>query len=336
MLTEKEKKDLKLRIGDSIATYEKKRRRSRIRYISGIAAALAVLVFSSYYWIYFQTTDSKIENYVNTNEIQIEKDGDVMLVLNNQEEVKISEKSSNIAYSNSGEEVRINNSKKLTQSSSNSYNTIIVPYGKRTKITLSEGTQVWINSGSRLTYPVTFEGDKREVHLIGEAVFDVTHNSEKPFHVVTDDYEVKVLGTVFNVSSYQDDKYTSTALESGKVEIKYNKDSFFKKSKITITPGTLAVFNNETKTISSKKVDVSKYLSWRDGKFIFKKEQLGNIVKKLSRYYNVSIEIANEELKTQTFSGHLDLKDQVEKVIEVIKQTSDLDYKKENNKIVIN
>ncbi|WP_109098428.1 FecR family protein [Aquimarina sp. AU58] len=335
MLTEEEKRLLKNKINTSVMEYRSKRKNRRIGYYITSAAAITVIFFSTKYTNIYQNS-SAIKNYVDATDINIDKDGDVKLVLNDKEEVKITEKTSSVTYSSSGGEVDINDSKIIEQSLENTFNTVIVPFGKRTKITLSEGTKVWLNSGSKLTYPVVFNGSKREVHLIGEAIFDVKHNKKQPFYVVTDDYDIKVLGTVFNVSSYNDDDYTSTALERGSVEIKYKGNSIFGKSSIKITPGTLAVYNNKTKKIRSKRVDVTKYMSWRDGKFIFKKERMDMIVKKLSRYYNVVISIESEELKMQTFSGHLDLKDSVEKVMEVLKQSTDLRYKIENGKFVIN
>ncbi|WP_108807388.1 FecR family protein [Aquimarina spinulae] len=335
MLTEEEKRILKNKINTSVTEYRNKKKKRRLGYYIGVAAAITIIFFSVKHTNTFQNS-SAIKNYVDATDINIDKDGDVKLVLNDKEEVKITEKTSSVTYSSSGGEVDINDSKIIEQSLENTFNTVIVPFGKRTKITLSEGTKVWLNSGSKLTYPVVFNGDKREVHLIGEAIFDVKHNKKQPFYVVTDDYDIKVLGTVFNVSSYNDDDYTSTALERGSVEIKYKGNSIFGKSSIKITPGTLAVYNNKTKKIRSKRVDVTKYMSWRDGKFIFKKERMDMIVKKLSRYYNVVISIESEELKMQTFSGHLDLKDSVEKVMEVLKQSTDLRYKIENGKFVIN
>ncbi len=336
MLTKEEKENLKSRIHTSIHEYEKMRKKKRLYYFLGAAAAVVSVFFTSIFYYNNYDNSSKIRNYVEVNQIDISKEGDVKLVLNENEEIKIKEKVSSIEYSSSGNKVDINNATKVDQSSKDNFNTIIVPYGKRTKITLSEGTKVWLNSGSKLTYPVVFNEDKREVHLVGEAIFDVRHNKEKPFFVITNDYNIKVLGTVFNVSSYEDDSFTSTALERGSVEIKYPSNSIFGKSTLKITPGTLAVYNSSSKIIKSNKVDVTKYMSWRDGKFIFKKQRLNDIVKKLSRYYNVNITIENTELNGETFSGHLDLKDSIEKVLEVIKETTDLKYKKEAGKIVIN
>ncbi|WP_025741657.1 FecR family protein [Aquimarina pacifica] len=337
MLTEEEKSFLKYRINTSINEHQKSVRRKRQRqFLIGSIAAIIVVVFLIVPYTGFNNSTSNIKKYVNTTNLDVDTDGDIKLVLNKEEEVRIADEMSEIKYSSSGGQVAINNSKKVAQSSENSFNTIIVPYGKRTKLTLSDGTKVWLNSGSKLTYPVVFSGKQREVYLTGEGVFDVKHNKKKPFYVVTNQYDVKVLGTVFNVSSYQDDSYASTALERGSVEIKYNGGSIFGKSSMKITPGTLAVYDVKTKNMSSRKVDVAKYMSWRDGKFILKKQRLDGILKKLSRYYNIEIEVVSEELNRETFSGHLDLKNNIEEVLDIIKQTSDLRYKIENNKIVIN
>ncbi|WP_103070504.1 FecR family protein [Aquimarina sediminis] len=335
MLSEEEKKHLKSRISSSIWDYRNKRKKKKLKYLISIAATITI-IFLCTTNIDGYSGSTEIKNYVDLTKIDIDKEEDVKLVLNDHDEIKITEKTSSITYSGSGNKVSINNSKKVNQSTENKFNTIIVPYGKRTRITLSEGTKVWLNSGSKLTYPVTFNGDKREVHLVGEAIFDVTHNKKQPFYVVTNDYDIKVLGTVFNVSSYEDDSHTSTALERGSVEIKYHGNSIFGKSKIKITPGTLAIYNNKTKNMASGKADITKYMSWRDGKFIFKKQRMDIIIKKLSRYYNANILIQREELKKETFSGHLDLKDNIQKVIEVLKQSSDLKYKEENGKFIIN
>ncbi len=337
MLTEEDKNFLKYRINTSINEYQDNVRKKRRRYIwmGAIAAAIVIAFLLNPYVIFDDNSD--IKKYVKASDFDIEAEGgDIQLVLNNEEQVRISKEVSDIKYSSSGGEVNINNSKKVKQSSENDFNTIIVPYGKRTKLTLSDGTKVWLNSGSKLTYPVAFSNKKREVYLVGEGIFDVKHNTKKPFYVVTNEYDVKVLGTVFNVSSYTDDKYSSTALERGSVEIHYNGGSVFGKSRMKIAPGTLAVYDMKTKSMSSRKVDVRKYMSWRDGKFILKKQKLEGILKKLSRYYNIKIEITNSDLKQETFSGHLDLKDSIQEVLNNIKQTSDLRYKIAHDKIVIN
>ena len=127
------------------------------------------------------------------------------------------------------------------------YNTLIVPYGKRSQLQLADGSKVWLNSGSKLVYPVTFEGKRREVYIEGEAIFDVAHNAKQPFIVLSKDHEIEVLGTLFNVSNYLDDESISTTLKNGSVQIRYKTDSFLKGRKVLkIVPGTRSVYKKNS------------------------------------------------------------------------------------------
>lgn len=336
MLKEAEKNVLKNRIQTSIDTHQMEERVKRQRFFVAAAAMAVVLVVLAYSGGYLEPS-SPIKKYVAaTAAVKIQEVDEVQLLLNPNEIIPINNESPVISYLNADEEIQINESIRVQQCSLDNFNTIVVPYGKRTTITFAEGTKVWLNSGSKLTYPITFDGSRREVYLTGEAVFDVTHDDAHPFYVHSETCAIKVLGTVFNVSTYADDKHTSTALASGSVEIHYNDNSFFGTSHLTITPGTLAVYHHETKRMQHQKVDVAKYMSWREGKFIFKKQKLTGILKKLSRYFNIPIVVANDALKAQTFSGHLDVKDTIENVLDVIKVTTELDYSMENGKIIIN
>jgi len=119
-----------------------------------------------------------------------------------------------------------------------------------------------LNSGSKLVYPVVFAEKKREVYIEGEAVFDVAHMKDKPFVVSTKDFDIKVLGTVFNVSAYPDDKYSSTVLEQGKIELIYRGASILSQEKLDISPGYMAVFDRNQKTFEQQQVNTQKYLSW--------------------------------------------------------------------------
>ena len=193
-----------------------------------------------------------------------------------------------------------------------------------------------MNSGSKLTYLANFEEDKREAYLEGEAIFEVTHNKERPFYVFTKDNRVEVLGTVFNVSNYSDDDFTETTLKSGSVEIKYASNSLFSSSTTRITPGTMATYNRTTKEISKKVVNVDEYMSWRDGIFIFHSESLINILRKVSRYYNVKITVNEKALKKLKFSGSLDLKETIEEVMQLLKESTKFNYQKIDNQIIIN
>jgi ferric-dicitrate binding protein FerR (iron transport regulator) len=215
------------------------------------------------------------------------------------------------------------------------YNTVIVPYGKRTQITLSDNSSVWLNSGSKLIYPARFAAEKREVYLEGEAIFEVSHNKQQPFMVITHDIEVKVLGTVFDISTYTDDATSSTILESGSVEMKYNNNSLLSSAKITMVPGMMAVYDPIEKTVKQTQVNTKLYTSWREGYFVFERQSLGEILKKISRYYNVSIQLNDQSLADETFTGPLDLRNSATQVLEIIAELINAKVENIDNQIII-
>ncbi|MBL4879678.1 MAG: FecR domain-containing protein, partial [Oleispira sp.] len=326
------------RITDSIYSYIMKRR--RIKYGVYVAAASVVVMLSIRLFNNTMHNTSPIENFVKTlGDGDIESLQNVKLILNDNQNIEIVEENTAISYSNTGQEVKIGNSKSVYQNPSKSkkivFNTLIVPYGKRSEIELADGSKVWLNSGSKLVFPSSFTGSKREVYLEGEAIFEVAHDKTYPFIVKANSQEIEVLGTVFNVSNYANDNLISTVLKSGSVQINF-KDNAFNKN-IRITPGELAVYNKVSNTIQTKIVEVEKYFSWRDGIFIFKDDSLRSIMKKVSKYYNINIVINNEDLANQEFSGLLDIKDNVEGVLSTIQETTEFQYNITiDNKIIIN
>jgi transmembrane sensor len=191
-------------------------------------------------------------------------------------------------------------------------NQIIIPYGKRSNIILADGTHISLNSGSQLSYPTEFKAGSREVYLSGEAFFDVRTISGKPFYVVTRDVRIKVLGTRFNVSSYPDDNTTQTVLLKGKVSAGKNK--LFAKT-IDMAPGERMTYNRDNETLTKDNVDTNLYASWVNGYLIFKNEPIASVFKKLERYYNQRI-VADYRTGNMTFSGKLDLKDNIKDVLE--------------------
>nr|WP_247716448.1 FecR domain-containing protein [Sinomicrobium weinanense] len=286
---------------------------------------------SAGFYYYGGEQTSAIYKYAKTGTEDPDKNNsDVELIFSDGQGVVVSESDSAITYSKTGKEVRIGASRTITQDKEQqgvAYNTLIVPYGRRSRVALSDGTVVWLNSGSKLVYPVAFTQKNREVYLEGEGIFDVAHNKDQPFLVLADDHKIKVLGTVFNVSNYPEDSSVSTVLKSGSVEIAYKGDGLLKKEKtIRISPGTMTVYDKGSQQMASREVDVENYFSWKEGIFIFEGDRLDDIVKKLSRYYNVDIRIKNKTLAGQTFSGYLDLKNSVEQVISTIGKTTDFEY----------
>lgn len=332
---DEEKEQTRKRIKLSVQKIHQKNRDIITRW----AVAASILLVAVSVWL-FQNNLSKtveITEFAQTLN-NVKPDSVTNLLLQDGRKVLISQKESQIAYDKKGENILIDSTRTVSQqvvAEEQVFNTLVVPYGKRTQITLSDGSKVWLNSGSKLVYPANIK-EKRTVYIEGEAIFEVTHSEQHPFFVATKDFEIKVLGTVFNVSAYPDDNVSSAVLERGKIELVSTEKNLFGKEKLTILPGTMAVFNSSEKTFKQQEVETRDYISWRDGYFIFKDEPLANIIKKLERYYNVEIVLQSESLREEEFSGNLNLKNTPEEVLKVIAETTPFLVRYENQKLIIN
>jgi transmembrane sensor len=340
-LSNDEKSYLKHKITSSVYNYIQRKRSRKL--VLGLAAASVAVIFSIGIFNSTITDSSPIEKFAKTQKDQ-SSNNHVKLILSDSKNIEIAEENSTIAYSNAGQNVTIGSSKPIRQETLKQneivFNTLIVPYGKHSEIVLADGSKVWLNSGSKLIFPSNFIGDKRKVYLEGEAIFEVTHNKKRPFVVKSDKQNIEVLGTVFNVSNYKDDDNIYTVLKSGSIQLSYKNNSFLGTTEhVKITPNTLATYNKNDKAIQTNTVSVEKYFSWRDGIFVFKNDSLKYIMKKIARYYNVEIVINDQNLANQTFSGYLDVNENIENVIKTIKETetSQFEYHiTENNKLIIN
>jgi transmembrane sensor len=197
------------------------------------------------------------------------------------------------------------------------FNQLIIPYGKTSQVTLSDGTKVFLNAGSRLVYPEIFSGSTREVLLTGEAFFDVTPDNKRPFIIQTSHLKVKVLGTRFNLSAYASDSYIEAVLAEGKISLVRNDAGFFDKP-VELVPGQLASFNRATSEMSLRQVDVDNYILWTEGVFKFESVHLSRILKRLERYYDIRFHFKDAFLGTVQISGKLELKEELNETIERI------------------
>jgi len=204
------------------------------------------------------------------------------------------------------------------------YNEIFATFGTRSAIKLSDGSSLWLNSGSSLKYPEKFLSDNRKVFLNGEAYFEVESNPQKPFIVETSSLSVRATGTKFNVSGYNSDKETDVTLVSGKVDVITTDDYNNQKSSGLIENQHLS-FNKSEGTSLITTGDVNKYVSWKDGKLIFRDEPLSYVVKKLGQIFNVDIELRGEELQTYTFRATFQ-DESLEEILKLIKISSPVDY----------
>jgi ferric-dicitrate binding protein FerR (iron transport regulator) len=174
---------------------------------------------------------------------------------------------------------------------------VIAPVGSRTVVELSDGSVVHLNYGSRIKYPQNFWGETRGVALTGEAYFEVSHNPDKPFVVTTGRIDVRALGTVFNVNAYPENKDIATTLIEGKVLVEKIKNNGNIETIKELTPGQHVTYEKSTGVVKSSLEQVEKYIAWKDGKLVFDNEPIDQIAQRLSRMFNVEIQVGNEVKK---------------------------------------
>ena len=216
------------------------------------------------------------------------------------------------------------------------FNYLTVPRGGQFFIQLADGTKVWLNSDSKLKYPENFtEGKVREVELVyGEAYFDVSPSTDHKgakFKVLSKYQDIEVLGTEFNVKAYTDEDKIYTTLAEGKVSLeKENVKSF-------LAPGQQAVTKQGIGKVTVQYIDVAAEISWKKGLFTFKRESLKQIMKTLSRWYNVDVVFLNKDLENIEFKGVFNKKQTIEEVLTLIQNTNFINqYKIDGQTVLIN
>lgn len=212
------------------------------------------------------------------------------------------------------------------------YNTLKIPRGGEYFIVLSDSTRVWLNSETILRFPVQFAGDIRRVELSGEAYFEVAKNAEVPFVVVSDNQQIKVLGTQFNVSSYPDDQQISTTLVEGKVDVSLAGNP---ETHIVLKPSEQCQFSKENNQMAKRIVDVTPFVAWKDGRFVFHDQPLQDIMKTLSKWYDVEVVFANEGDKSLRFTGNLERYAEFGSILAKIERTNEVEFEIINNVITI-
>ena len=198
--------------------------------------------------------------------------------------------------------------------------TIYAPLGSRISFFLPDGTKGWLNSGSSLEYQIPFKTN-RHVSISGEAWFNVAHDAGHPFEVFAKGSTVKVLGTKFNVSAYNDDNEIEVVLEQGKV-IFTTKGL---KSEIEMKPSERLIFRNK-KIIINKITDAYKYSAWKEGKLVFRGDPMTEVARRIGRWYNVNVVVKDKELKSYVFRGTFQ-DDSLEEVLRYISMTSPIGYR---------
>ena len=208
------------------------------------------------------------------------------------------------------------------------YNKLEIPRGGEFCLTLSDGTRVWLNSETSIQYPVAFGAKERRVFVQGEAYFEVAKDEGKPFHVLAKGVDIKVLGTSFNVMSYDDEFASSVTLLSGKVETTSGHDT------VRLSPGEQVSITSDNR-MTVQKTDINVVVSWMDGKFGFSNERLDVIMRKICRWYDVEVLYAVPGIRERRFTGAPASNMPLKELLEALSTTTNLQFSLQDGVITI-
>jgi len=293
-----------------------------------VAASIAVLAVLTFFF-HGNSHNNSIQQFAN-EKVQI--GNEAKIIISDGSEYELKSNNTHVKYEADGKEIVIKGKNNQTEKLNNQpieakagFNQIVVPYGARHSITLSDGTLVQLNSGSKLIFPAKFSENKREVYLKGEGYFDVSKNVKKPFIVKTDYIEISVFGTQFNVSAYEDDKSACAVLVEGSVDVA-KCGGFFINEHFKIKPGEGCFYGENSSGLIVKTVDVNEYISWKDGLFQFRDQSLSRIIEKVKIFYNKNITIEDNELANRVISGKLIISSTIDETIDLLARTTKSSY----------
>jgi ferric-dicitrate binding protein FerR (iron transport regulator) len=211
------------------------------------------------------------------------------------------------------------NGNQENQTTELAYNILEIPVGSEFQLTLADGSKVWLNSASRLKFPVSFSGNTREVEVSGEAYFEVAPNKAKPFKVHFNGSAVEVLGTHFNVNAYENDHVQAVTLLEGSVKVMHQA------SAVKIRPGQQALLES-AQPIQVKQIDTEEAVAWKNGYFMFVDENIRSIMKKMSRWYGFTVEYQGN-VDDERFGGMVSKFKNVSEVLRMLESTGSLRFK---------
>jgi len=215
-----------------------------------------------------------------------------------------------------------------TDRNSASYNTVVTPKGGQYQVILADGTHVWLNAASSLKYPISFSGNERRVEISGEAYFEVAHNASKPFKVMSDNQVIEVLGTHFNINTYTDEPAIKTTLLEGAVKISLLSKN---KSELILKPGEQAIHIGNH--ISKNLANTEETVAWKNGFFQFDNASLENVMRQISRWYDLEVEYKGQ-ISKRVFNGKVYRNMTLSKVLSVL-SFSKVNYKIEGKKLIV-
>lgn len=310
--------------------YQRKRRLRILTISTAVAASIALLCIWGWYRekpLIEETTDFFATfSPITPEELHAT---DVQLLLSEDQKLTISNNESKIDYQNKGQVKIDENTLDIEEEKQQELNRLIVPAGKRASLLLSDGTKMWVNSGSQVIFPVQFTENTREIFLEGEIFLEVNHNKDIPFIVKTKEIDITVLGTQFNVSTLENKQSSEVVLVSGKVEVTTKN-----KAKSILSPNEQFTYDQASDKSTIKRVDVSNHIAWKDGYYQFKQQHMDRVLEKIARYYGIQIKWSSG-VAHLTCSGKLDLKDNPEDIFYLLRKAAPIEVEKQGGEYLV-
>ncbi|SEA63530.1 FecR family protein [Pedobacter hartonius] len=211
-------------------------------------------------------------------------------------------------------------------SSAIAYNTVSTPLGGQYHLSLADGSNVWLNAGSSIKYPTSFNGTERRVEITGEVYFEIAHNVAMPFRVVTTRQVVEVLGTHFNVNAYADEIAIRTTLLEGSVKV-----TGLNTTKI-IKPGEQAVLSRDGLAVAN--ADLEEALAWKNGYFRFNDENIGSVMRKLSKWYDIEV-IFKDPATEEGFNGKISRYKNISQALKMLEKTKAVHFQIQGRRVIV-
>lgn len=305
------------------ARFRQRTRRTRKIYPWTIAASICLLIIGGFiYWYSYNTATPIIL-------AQEDQRNSIALILDNGQEISLSD---SLVSTRLAPNTKLHPEKLEYQGESSptkiTYNTLIIPKGTYYHLILSDGTKVWLNADTRIHYPVQFGKLSREISLKGEAYFEVAKDTTRPFIVNTEGMKVKVLGTKFNVNSYQDDGRIYAILEEGSVEVSNGQDTQI------LQPRQIAYTNTwgNTSKLTVASCDPALFTGWKEGELRFRNTSLTQILKQISRCYDVTV-ILDHNYQEEYFSGDISYHTPLANLLQAIEASTSVRFKIEGHTV---
>ncbi|MGO4289281.1 FecR family protein [Chitinophaga sp. RAB17] len=279
-----------------------------------VAAAMALIILAiGAKWWYTNSMEPLRPVIAKTQQMK----GRPVLIMGNGETVVLSGTKDTLLTEQSGAKIRQQGNKLEYKDGSGPlvYNTLQIPRGMDYSLTLSDGTQVWLNAESSLRFPVHFTENNRRVYLTGEAYFAVAPNAAKPFSVTAGQVEVAVLGTEFNIMAYENEPAVQTALVSGSIKV----------NTTILQPGWVGVTSNGNTT--TQQMDITALTGWKRGMFVFRNDDISTVLHQLERWYDVTAVYPKGKAGSQHFTGAMKRYNNIEQVLELLNQTGGANFK---------